>query len=315
MRRLSKRGMDDKLSFFMWEAAVILMVVIALAVSVRGIANNTNYWKKYHSADLALMTDLMMTNQGDFVINYDFKDLEKNFVTKLLYIDKLTFQTVLKQNSYFVYDESMDKDRFPQSYVFAENNLIHVNPANSSSDYVVLYKTGNTFDMKTGYSTPRMSCPSTDTRGNLSAKKFDVISISDSLNEKSKYVNTVLKTYNGNDAELLIVLASNNYTNNNNANKDVTTSSSQNIIYYDPLSIGKSSKMSCLIARQMIEQNPTINIKQLPYNPNDKSLDVEPFKSQKANHIYWVLIQINNNETTNKELSDSIKNAIEEYYN
>jgi hypothetical protein len=296
MLRLGKRGMEDKLTFTLWEVVVIFMVAIALIIAVRGIANDTTYWKKYHSTDLALMTDLVIANQGDFVINYDIKDLESSWATKLLRIDKLVFQIFLKDDSYFIYDTSIDKDRFPQSYIFAQDK--EISTTNITSDYIVLYKEGNTIGLKSDYLSPVVSCPSADTKGDLSKKHFDVIPLSDAAKIYSTPINELLKTVGtGQDKELLISII-------DNATEPTT-------IYYDSLSQVKSEKMSCLIMKHLKESSPDVNVKVKPY---DKSFEIEPFVSQRTNYMYWVLIEVNTNSTDYKSLTENIRDAIYEYY-
>lgn len=298
MRRLGKRGMDDKLAFTMWEVMVILMVVIALTISVRGIANNTTYWKKYHSTDLALMTDLIIANQGNFVMNYDMKEMKSNAATKMLRIDQLVFQTFLKTNAFFLYDESIDKDRFPQSYIFAEDKDIKIIDSNLTADYIVLYKEGDTVGMKGDYIVPVFGCPSLSTQGNLSEKHITVIGLSDTIKPYSDYINEVLKTIGkGTDDELLITLTNDTY--------NPTT------IYYNPLDQGKSEKLSCLTKKRLEQIYPDMTVLQKPY---DKSFEMDPFVSQRDAYMYWMLIRVNNNEVVSKNLSDSIKQAIVEYY-
>ena len=46
IRRLGKRGQEDKIYFLIWELIVLVMVIVALTVAVRGISNNTNYSPK-----------------------------------------------------------------------------------------------------------------------------------------------------------------------------------------------------------------------------------------------------------------------------
>jgi len=300
-RGLGKKGMDDKLMFTIWEVIVIFMVVIALTIAVKGIANNTTYWKRYHSSDLALITDLMLTNQGDYAVNYDMKDLRQNFMTRTLRIDKLVFQIFLKNDSYFVYTDSVDKDRFPQSYIFARNIDMRVINANTTQDYITLYKTGDTISMEQGISTPEISCPSTPTKGNLNERKFTAISMTNSLDSYSNYITTLLsvvgKGLDDNQKDLIIVLS---------GSSDSTT------LYYDTSQEQKSEKMTCLVKRYLLEKYPEMPIKEKPY---DASLETEPFISQRNEYNYWIVIKVKGTEVGTAELGDSIKKAIEEYYN
>jgi hypothetical protein len=298
MRRLDKRGMDDKLAFTIWEIMVILMVVIALTVSVRGIANNTTYWKKYHSTDLAMMTDLIIASQGNFVINYDMKEMKQNAATKMLKINQLMFQTFLNANSFFVYDESVEKDRFPQSYIFAEDRDIKITISSLTSDYIVLYKESDNIGMKSEYIAPVSGCPAIDTSGSLEGKKISVIGLSTAVKTYSDYINIALRTISrGTDNELLIVLA--------NDNTNPTT------IYYNPINDIKSEKISCLTKRALEEIYPDISIAQEPY---DTSFEIEPFIGQRDGYMYWMLIRINTADINMEGLEEGISQAITEYY-
>jgi len=296
--------MEDKLSFTLWEVIIIFMIAIILIVAVRGIANNTTYWKKYHSADLALMTDMLIANQGDFVVNYDIKDLESNWATKMMRIDKLRFQIFLKDDSYFIYDGSIDDDRFPQSYIFAQDRDIKISKTNITSDYVVLYKEGNTVGLKSYYSNTIISCPSAPTAGNLSQRHIDVIGLSDAAKSFSTPANELLKTVGtGQDNELLISIIDNTV--------EPTT------IYYDPLSQVQSEKMSCLIMKNLVEKYPDMDVKVKPY---DKSFEMDPFMTQRGNYVYWILIKVNTdtadktNNINPKMLTENIRDAVYDYY-
>jgi len=303
MRHFGKRGMDDKLAFIMWEIMVILMVVIALTISVKGIANNTTYWKKYHSADLALMTDLMLVNQGDFEVNYDMKELKSTTVSKILGIDKLVFQTALSPDAYFLYSESMDKDRFPQSYIFAKTDpRVKIISSDTTSSYVVLNKRGDTFSMTQGKAASEISCPALDTAVSLSTRKINVVSISDTLKDYSASIDTLLlTTAQGQDNELLIILSE--------------SKNDKNRIYYDTLHPEKSQKMSCLIRRQILNTDASIELQELAYdNTLDNYLEVEPVKTDKSRYSYWVLIELNKKTISKDSLSSSINGAIKEYY-
>jgi hypothetical protein len=288
------------------------MVVIVLTISVRGIAQNTSYWKKYHSADLALMTDLIIANQGDFSINYNMKELQKSFVTRTLRIDPLIFQTVLGDNAVFVYDESMDKDRFPQSYTFAADSDIKIIKTNLTSDYLVVYKEGDTVGIKDNSIAEAISCSSENTKGNLDEKRFEVMKISNTAETSSNpngedvaqtysdYTGILLKTVGrGSNDEGLIVLS--------NSLSQPTT------IYYTLHEI-KSEKLSCLLRKQLLNNFPDMNIQLRPYDSSDKTLEVEPFFSQRSKYMYWIAVRINTKELTKEAFGNNLKSAIEEYY-
>jgi len=305
MRRLNKRGMDDKLMFVIWEVIVILMVIIVLTISVRGIANNTNYWKKYHSSDLALMTDLITASQGDFIVNYNMKELRQNWATRTLRIDSPIFQTFIKEDSFFIYDQSIDKDRFPQSFIFAKNKDTKIIVSNTSSDYIVLYKKDNSISMKTTYISEIVTCSSENTKDNILEKKFDVVYLSEETKSYSQYINNLLHTVGeGTDTSSGLLIALTNIT------------IGPTIIYYDSSSSSQimSKKMACLVQKQLSQKFSDVDIQFQPY---DNSLEIEPFKTQKNKYFYWILIKFNTNDIipdNTKELGDSLQSAIKEYY-
>ncbi|MGV8087296.1 MAG: hypothetical protein ACP5N1_06720 [Candidatus Woesearchaeota archaeon] len=295
--------MDDKLAFIMWEAIVILMVVIALTISVKGIANNTTYWKKYHSADLALMTDLILINQGDFEVNYDMKELKKNVVTKMLNIDNLVFQTVLTKDAYFLYDESKDKDRFPQSYIFAKtDSRLTINPFETTSSYIVLNKKGDSFSINTNINSQDMPCPALVTASDLSTQEINAIPTSSSIKDYSDYIDAVLTTTGtGTNPELLIILSE--------------SSGNKNRIYSDISQTSRSNKLSCLIKRQLITTNPSLDLQELLYDYSlDNYINNDPIKTEKNKYIYWIIIELNKSAIDKESLANGINAAIGEYY-
>jgi len=303
LRRFGKRGLEDKIPFIIWEILVIFMVVVALTVAVRGIANNTSYWKKYHSADLALMTDLIITNQGDFNINYDLKELQTNVATKALHIEPLVFQIFLRPDAIFVYDKSIDEDRFPQSYIFArDSSRVTIVLSNSTNNYITLRKQGSTLTMGDYTALPGDSCPSQSTTGDTTKTHFEAISLSDTAKSSADYVNKLLGRYGNSEKEMIVFLTS-----------DATQSTS---IYYDAANPIKSGKMTCLIKKQILQKYPDMNILEKPY---DNSLDNNAiFTSNRDNkndpYNYWIIVQVKKGDITDKDLAESITNAIDEYY-
>jgi len=306
LRRWGKRGLEDKIPFIIWEIIVILMVVIALTVSVRGIANNTTYWKKYHSADLALMTDLILTSQGDFNINYNLKEIEPNIVSKTFRIDPLSFQIFLRDDAYFVYDKSIDDDRFPQSYIFARDPArTDVIVSNTTNSYITIHKQGRSLSLGEYYTLPIASCPSDITTGDTTLKHFEALGLSDATAKNyGDYINTVLHRYGNTEHEMLVFLT-----------EDAVQPTT---VYYDTdiSNPTKSDKMACLIKKQILQKYPDMNIVEKPY---DNSFDSNTiFTNNKNNqnnpYNYWIIIQIKKGDISDKDLAESIVNAIDEYY-
>jgi hypothetical protein len=306
-RRFGKRGLEDKLSFTIWEIMVILMVIIALTLSVRALANNTTYWKKYHSADLALITDLILTNQGEFDINYNLKEMHPNLATKALRIEPLTFEIVLRDDAYFVYDKSSEDDRFPQSYIFGrDTKRTKVVPSNSTNEYIILHKQGKTLSMSESYTLPVESCPTDITKADTSQKHFEVTSISDSSTISKEYasqINSVLRRYAGTEQEMQIFL--------------IEDSIKPTTIYYNTGQITESGKMSCLIRKAILKNNPDLNIIEIPYDDslNANAILTNEITSPNKKYIYWVIIQVNSKDVTKDDLGKNIISAIDEYYN
>jgi hypothetical protein len=301
MRHFGKRGMDDKLAFIMWEIIVIFMVVIALTLAVKGIANNTNYWKKYHSTDLALMTDLMLINQGDFQINYDMKELKSNVVTKTLGINNLVFETVLTKDAYFLYDESKENDRFPQSFIFGKTDIIKIAEYQTKNSYIILNKIGDSFSLSTNDASKQISCPAIDTFETIEdflAKKITITG-SDTLNEYIIEVNNKLMTNSQTNQELVIILVE----NKNNKSRIYYPTKSEYLI--------KSQKMSCLIYRESLKKIDGLDIHYLAY---DNSLDLTPYQNEILNNNYWIIIELQKDAFPKEIFSEIIVNTINEYY-
>jgi len=305
VRNLGRKGMDDKMMFLIWEMIAIAMVALILTMAVRGIANNTTYWKKYHSTDMALMTDLMLTNQGEFNVNYNLKELHTNWVTNMLFIDQLSFQIFLKDDSYQVYDGSIDKDRFPQSFIFANNPQINIVQSNVTKSYITIVKNKDSLSMESDNLV--LSCP----QGDSSDKKdrelaiFKVVSIDNSVDEYSSYIDTVLSAYGrkgstGTDNELLIVLTQN------------PDNAASTIIYHNPDDPLKSGRIACLIHKNLLGKYPDKTLNEAAY---DKSLDdKEPFRTEKGNYKYWIIISIKKDDMSKEDMGAVIDSSVKEYY-
>jgi hypothetical protein len=296
---LGKRGMEDKLMFVIWEVIVIVMVVLVLTLAVKGIASNNTYWKRYHSTDLALMSDLALTNQGDFIINYDLKDIRKNYVSKILNIKPLVFQILLKTDSFFVYSNSIDEDRFPKSFIFAKDKAsVTVIESNSTNDCIVLTKQGPSLSIGSSSNSLGITCPTTDTKKDKTNLIFEVVSTPNIDAGTVQYLKIALNSGPQIDSELLIILTK------NLVNKTV--------IYYDASSVEnqeKSEKMSCLIKKKGLEINPELNI---DYRAYDNKIDNYIASIDKSQYVYWIVIDTDG--LSNEELANIVRGAIDEYY-
>ena len=307
LRVFGRRGMEDKIMFLIWEVIAIAMVSLVLIMAVKGVANNTTYWKKYHSADLAMTTDLALTNQGDFRINYNLKELHSKVLTNIIGINKPAFQIFLKDGSYQLYSISTGEDRFPQSFIFASNHDVKVVESNANKDYIILQKSQDTFSMDAGKVV--ISCPISDTSVSLESAKFYALSLDTAMSSYSNYVNTVLDVYGKTDEkkEFLIGIM----TDKN--------SGGQSTIYYNPDDTTGSSKMACLLRKYISEKYPDMKIEDKVY---DDSFILGPqFEDSSKEYSHWIIIKIGKESDasdtlaiTDKDMGECMENAVKEYY-
>ena len=74
----------------------------------------------------------------------------------------------------------------------------------------------------------------------------------------------------------------------------------------------KSGRIACLIKKNLFEKYPEKTFDEIAY---DKSLDeTEPFKTEKSNYKYWVIVSIKKDDVSKEDLGAVIDSSIKEYY-
>jgi hypothetical protein len=321
IRRLGKRGQEDKIYFLIWELIVLVMVIVALTVAVRGISNNTNYWKRYQSADLAMITELTYAGQGDFVVNYNMKQMKMTTTSKALLVvtsgfgmlsaDTLSFQTFLKSSSFWVYDKSSDEDKFPQSFMFAASKNIKVLEGNHSTDFLVLYRTGDTLGLQERYVTTASLCPTAITQKDMTGLKFDVIALDDESKDRASYAGIMLKQYGASanpssaGKELVIFLSTDTASGGTPG-----TVAATKIYYYDGAQ-AYGEKLACLMGLALKTHLPDKTFETIKY---DGSFDADAgFIGVKDNYARWIILKYDKS-LDRDNFGLSIKEALIEYY-
>ena len=309
VRILGKRGQDDKIYFLIWELIVLAMVIIALIVSVRGISNNTTYWKRYHSTDLALITDLTYAGQGDFVISYNMKELQQNFFTKMLLIDNLVFQTFMETGSITVYDQSQS-DKFPETFVYGKSQGVTVTESNTTSSFITLYRIGGLLGIEGRYNLQIQSCPLINTQKDTSNLKFDVKALDSGAQRYADYSNNLLKTYSnasGSNEWIIFITSGDNTVQTAGAPVNPV-----NILYTSDLP-SNGDKLSCLIEQLLKKTYPDKGFTKTIY---DGSYDSDnEFTANKDKYTYWAIIKIpsaDNIEPSN--IATAIRDSFIQYY-
>jgi hypothetical protein len=310
---MNKRGQEDKLFFTIWEIIAASMVIIIILVAVRGLANNTSYWKRYYSTDLGLVADLENTNQGDFVINYALKENGKGFWASLLLKDK-QFEIVLENSSIQAYD-APEHSKSYGNFPFAKSSGTVVQKKSVIADFLTLSKIGNTLMLDRYAPVADQTCLSVDTKKGTEDLKFTVKPLNNNVASLAKTIDYTLKIIGGPNpkkSESIIFIAISTSTASDNVS---------NIIFYsfkegNPL---KSEKMACILNKNYAAK-PLSNIgsKTTPYAGSlDNNPDFKNAISQitPGNNEYVVIIEIPSS-ILNKEsdIASTIKSAYEEYY-
>lgn len=301
---MNKRGSEDKLFFIMWELIAFAAVLIIILVVVRDVANDTTYWKRYYSTDIALMADIENVNQGDFVMNYALKEPMDNFWTDIYMIDKKIVEITLKPDRVEVYDYPKEDSKVPYTFPFAKHKNINVVNESTSSLFLVLSKIGNELKLSNYAVETAEVCPSYDTRKNTSLIILDSIFLDPKTKPHSESIKATLKKYGRDPAaisESTIILGySKNFT----------------IYYSDDIKTLQSQKLSCLIRMKLEESlNNTAELKRY-----DKSLDADSefqkYISGKPQDEYWVILMLSDNETriNQNDFAGIIEKAVAEYY-
>ena len=321
IEHMNKKGDETKLWFTIWELIAIAAVIVVILVAIRGLANNSGYWKKYYSADMALMSDLENTNQGDFVVNYQLKDQNQGFLSTIYFLEDRMFEVVLKPDRFIVYDSNVpNKDyRYGIQFPFAKAKDVLVAERSLISKFIVLSKIGSELNIA-DYNTPNtVQCPSFNSRKDVNTLIFQSISLDQAANSYSKSLQATLDSLNTNNQ-----LQKNQDSQNNEASVLLAPSDKSDedlkIFYYskDVNSI-KSQKLACIISKRY-KSDPIFeaNMNMIKY---DSSLDsntlFQQFYTKKNVNEYFVIISIPQKYLSQKdiEFSQLVKKSFEEYYN
>ncbi len=305
---MNKRGSEDKLFFTLWELMAFLMVLIIILISVRGIANNSSYWKTYYSRDLGMMADIANINQGDFVMNYALKESMDNFWTDIYLMDKRMFDIVLTNKAVEVYDYPKEDSKYPTTFPFAKHKNVNVINESTSADFLVMTKKGAELRISDYVIENAEVCPSYATTKDTRLTKFYSIYLDNKVKPQSDSVKAILGTSRyGNDPKAInestIVLGY--------AGKENFT-----VYYSDDSNTLQSQKLSCIFKMQYLNAyNYTPELKKY-----DGSLDTNPeftkYIAGKESQEYWILIALSDNETKiqQNEFAGLVEKAIIEYY-
>lgn len=303
---MNKRGSEDKLLFIIWELLAFCVVLIIIIFAVRGVVNNSTYWKTYYSRDLGMMTDIANINQGDFVMNYALKESIDNFWADIYFIDKNLFEIVLTSKSVEVYDYPKEDSKYPTTFPFAKNKNINIINDSTSATFLILTKLGNELRISDYAVETADVCPSYSTTKDTKLTKFYSIYLDNKVKPHSESIKAILGTSRygmdpkaDNESTLIMGYAAN-----------------FSIYYSDDANSLQSQKLSCIIKMKFLESyNYTAEL--VKY---DGSMDTNPefikYMAIKEPQEYWVMIMMSNNETkiNQNEFAGLIEKAIIDYY-
>lgn len=303
----NKRGSEDALFFLIWELLAITMVLIIILVTVRGVVNNTAYWKTYYSSDLGMIADIANINQGDFVINYALKDFSKNPLTKIYFLDRKIFEILLTRKSIEVYDYPKEQSKYPTVFPFAKHKNINVMDSNTNSDFLVLTKRGNELKISGFFIESAEVCPSYSTSKDTKLTKFNSISLDNKVKQYSDSIKQILGT--------------SRYGTDPNAKNDMTliiTYDKENfIIYYsDDENTFRSQKLSCLL-KQEYEKTLNLSPEIKKYTESQTSnTEFSKYITNKEPEEFFVIVQLSDKELliNKNDFAMTTENAVKEYY-
>ena len=312
----NKRGMEDKLYFVIWELIAIGMVTVILVLAVRGIAQNSSYWKKYYSTDLGLMADIANINQGDFVVNYQLKksaDLPSAKPPEI----------VLTPTRVEVYDAPKEESKVPYTWPYARSRSVESVNSSTIAELIVMSKIDTIFRIDTSAPTDAMTCPAFDTAQALDAKTaFNIITVDDQTRPAATALESIMKTKGyGSDPgakTLTTFILATSHTD------------SVLIIYPADTHMSIAGKMSCLIAQEFNGANGP-HARTVTYVPdqNDNNQTALDAAQQQVIDTYtaavssdpqrsgefWVLVALPNNPAIDPgTVAKSISTALEKYY-
>ena len=308
VRKFGKRGQEGKLYFIIFEIIAFAMVIIVILTAIKGIVNNSNYWKRYYSTDISLMSELVSTNQGDFVINYALKDQDKNFFTDVYGIKDRSYDINLLKGRVDVYSDPRDDDRYPQSFSYAESNYIDVKESSTLDKFIVLSKIGPGLSFDTFYSSSTPSSLSFSTKKDMTNLKFNSFSIDAKSLPYSKSMASLLsvygRTYPQDEATIIFYYSA---------------GSTFRIYYSDDMNSLRSKKMSELIGKAYSEDS-RFSSNNYEINEYDGFLDgddsFKKFLDDKESREFYVIIVMSDEELkiSQNDFAQIVYKGVLEYY-
>jgi hypothetical protein len=310
MRRIGKRGMEDKIYFLMFEIIAFAMVAIIIIFAVRGLVNNSDYWKKYYSIDLGLMADLESINQGDFSMNYVLKLPNNNKYLDMYFLKDRTYDFVLEEDRIEVYDHPKEESKRATTYPYApfKNADIMVNTVNANFLVLTKQKSVLALDKETVDTTE--ICPAYNTAKNIDDLKFGAIGLDNTAAPFAGSIEAVLKSYSS--------------TSNINESMIIVSyeKSSPMTIYYDDDGVKKlwSQKLACMLGKEYADKYPdnTYEIKAYDGSLDNNMAFIKYMDDPLRNpDEYWIIIQISDDEVaiTNNIFAQVIKDTMVKFYN
>jgi len=290
----SRKGSEILIMGHLWELIATAGVIIIMLVAIAGIANNSNYWKKYYAVDLALMGDLANANQGDFSINYALKEQQDNILSRNHIIKSKMFELVIAQDSIESHDAPKERKTRYSVFPYSKSKNIYVSDDSIISDFLVLSKSGDLFAIS-GHDSIQEGCPSFDNSRDIAVTSFSSMSLNTETAGFPVPTEYAIKPITANSVSNLGAAQSQNtainavQTANNIQIKIIYAKGDQLTIFYDGSARGE--KLACLIARKYIQSNSQITPALKEY---DGSLDgIQAFSDFKQgitgnNNAFWI---------------------------
>ena len=311
MRRLGKRGMEDKIWFLIFELIAFAMVTIVIMFAVKGLVDNSTYWKKYYSVDLGLMADLENINQGDFVMNYVLKPKNYAYGTTVFFLKDRKYDFVLQNDRIDVYDSPKDESKYPTTYPFAPSKNVKVQTNTVTADFLVLAKQKSVLTLDKYLVDNAAVCPSYDTAKDIKTLKFDSISADSTATQSTQFaasIKAILSGYNPKSmtTEATILVS---------YKKD----SPMTIYYSDDMNTLKSQKLACLVGMDYSDKYPDNTYELKVYDGSlDKNVAFTNYISTLPNNPdqFWIILQLSDKEIaiTQNTFAQVVKDALVKYY-
>lgn len=301
---MNKRGSEDKLFFLLWELLAFGMVLIIIIITVRGVVNNTTYWKNYYARDIAMIIDIENINQGDFIINYNLKDFSENILTKIYFIDEKIFEITLSEKAVLVYDYPKEESKYPTVFPFGKNKNIKIINESTSEKFITINKIGDRLFLNNYNIETAEVCPSFSTTKDLSRIKLNSIAINNKIKKYSDNLNALFKSSRfGFDP---------NSVNESTIFFDLQ----QNFTIYYSEEYYKSQKLACLLKMNFLEKyqyGPELKKYDGSLNNNNEFTN---FLSNKNSDEYWIIVALSDKEMNinPNEITIIFDKTITEFY-